>query len=79
MLASEEAAAAETSHAEVDIDELLDDPELERLHAERLAQLQQEVEKRVKLQQKGHGEAGLQGPQLLVDCHSCIGLYTAHS
>ena len=43
-------------HQDVDIDDLLDDPELERLHAERLYALQKEVEKRVKLQQKGHGE-----------------------
>eukprot|EP00887_Chlorella_sp_A99_P000034 scaffold16.g34.t1 len=55
MLAGQAAAAARPSHAEVDIDELLDDPELERLHAERLAQLQAEVEKRAKMQQRGHG------------------------
>jgi hypothetical protein len=46
---------AAPSHAEVDIDDLLDDPDLEKLHAERLAQLRQEAEKRMKLQQKGHG------------------------
>ena len=41
---------------DVDIDDLLDDPELERLHAERLAALQQESEKRQQLQRKGHGD-----------------------
>ena len=40
----------------VDIDDLLDDPELERLHSERLAALQKEAEKRVVLERKGHGE-----------------------
>ncbi|DBA89679.1 hypothetical protein WJX79_002117 [Trebouxia sp. C0005] len=41
---------------DIDIDDLLDDPELERLHAERLAMLHQENEKRQKLQRIGHGE-----------------------
>ena len=41
---------------DVDIDDLLDDPELERLHAERLATMQRENEKRQQLQRKGHGE-----------------------
>eukprot|EP00891_Asterochloris_glomerata_P006538 jgi/Astpho2/6538/fgenesh1_pm.00099_%23_5_t len=41
---------------EIDIDDLLNDPELERLHAERLAAVQQEAEKRQKLQRQGHGE-----------------------
>ena len=38
------------------MDDLLHDPELERLHAERLAAMQREAEKRVQLQRKGHGE-----------------------
>lgn len=41
---------------DIDIDELLDDPELERLHADRLASMQKEAEKRAKLQRRGHGE-----------------------
>lgn len=41
---------------DIDIDDLLDDPELERLHAERLATMQKENEKRQQLQRKGHGE-----------------------
>lgn len=55
MLASAETATT-NGHREVDVDDLLDDPELERLHAERLAALQKEAEKRAKLQRKGHGE-----------------------
>ena len=50
------AAGRGNGHQTVDIDDLLDDPELERLHAERLYALQKEAEKRFKLQQRGHGE-----------------------
>ena len=54
---SQEAASREQQQVrDVDIDDLLDDPELERLHAERLAMLQQENEKRQQLQRKGHGD-----------------------
>ena len=49
-------ATSSGDHHKVDIDDLLDDPELERLHAERLYALQKEVEKRAALQRKGHGE-----------------------
>lgn len=49
-------AGPDTSFREVDVDDLLDDPELERLHAERLAAMQKEAEKRMVLQRKGHGE-----------------------
>lgn len=56
LLAAQAAAAAGPTYAQVDVDDLLDDPELEKLHAERLAALQREVEKRAKMQQKGHGE-----------------------
>lgn len=41
---------------DIDVDDFLDDPELERLHAERLASMQKEAERRAKMQQKGHGE-----------------------
>jgi hypothetical protein len=34
----------------------LDDPELEKLHAERIAALKKEVEKREVLKRQGHGE-----------------------
>lgn len=40
----------------IDMDDLMDDPELERLHAERLAQLKEAVEKRQQMQRVGHGE-----------------------
>lgn len=56
LLAAEAAAKAGPSYAQVDVDDLLDDPELERLHAERLAALQREAEKRAAMQRKGHGE-----------------------
>mmetsp|Transcript_12759 Transcript_12759/g.27630 ORF Transcript_12759/g.27630 Transcript_12759/m.27630 type:complete len:241 (+) Transcript_12759:115-837(+) len=38
------------------ISELLDDPELQKLHADRIAQMQQEREQRVQMQQQGHGQ-----------------------
>lgn len=41
---------------DVDLDELLDDPELEKLHIQRLAALKRDAEKRQELQRKGHGE-----------------------
>ena len=40
----------------MDVEDLLDDPELERLHAERLAALKQEAERRAGMQLQGHGE-----------------------
>jgi hypothetical protein len=55
MLVAEKAGRNVHHHQSVDIDELLDDPDLERLHAERLQQLQREAEKRAKLYQQGHG------------------------
>lgn len=76
LLAAEAAAAAGPSYAQVDVDDLLDDPDLEKLHAERLAQMQREAEKRVKMQQKGHGaQAALSNPSALflaaVPCAHC--------
>ncbi|KAJ7562851.1 hypothetical protein O6H91_03G086400 [Diphasiastrum complanatum] len=56
LLASEKAQSKAPAYDEVDLDELMDDPELERLHAERIASLKKEAEKRQVLQQKGHGE-----------------------
>ena len=53
---AESAATRRQQVREIDIDDLLNDPELERLHAERLAAIQQEAEKRQKLQRQGHGE-----------------------
>ena len=41
---------------DVDVNDLVDDPELERLHNEKLAAMQREHEARMKMQSKGHGE-----------------------
>ena len=60
---------------DIDIDDLLDDPELERLHAERLAVLQQENEKRQQLQRKGHGEyQEVEEGQQLSYLYSCMAM-----
>ncbi|XP_020099476.1 thioredoxin domain-containing protein PLP3B-like [Ananas comosus] len=56
ILAKEKAPATSATNQEVDLDELLDDPELEKLHAERVAALKKEVEKREVLKRQGHGE-----------------------
>ncbi|KAK8447986.1 hypothetical protein SEVIR_8G192400v4 [Setaria viridis] len=56
MVAKDKAQGAPASHDEVDLDELLDDPELEKLHAERIAALKKEAEKREVLKRQGHGE-----------------------
>lgn len=50
------AANAGPGLAAVDVNDLLDDAELQKLHEERIAKLQAEQEKRVVLQRKGHGE-----------------------
>lgn len=52
----QEAGPSGSGYRDVDIDDLLTDPELEKLHQERLATMQKEVEKRQALQRKGHGE-----------------------
>jgi hypothetical protein len=54
--AAEAAAARANQHDELDVEDLLDDPELERLHRDRLLELQCEAEKRATMQHKGHGE-----------------------
>ncbi|KAI9164899.1 hypothetical protein LWI28_004220 [Acer negundo] len=53
---AQEKAASSSNNQEVDLDELMDDPELEKLHADRIASLKKEAEKRQVLQRKGHGE-----------------------
>ena len=53
---TEQKASTQSHGRDIDVDDLLDDPELERLHAERLAAMQREAEKRAQLQRKGHGE-----------------------
>ncbi|GAV87777.1 Thioredoxin domain-containing protein [Cephalotus follicularis] len=56
LLAQEKAPASSSINQEVDLDELMDDPELEKLHADRIAALKKETERRQILQRKGHGE-----------------------
>lgn len=58
LLAQEKSQASASKHEDVDLDALLDDPELERLHAERISALKKETEKRQALERKGHGEYG---------------------
>ena len=54
--AQEKTHASSSVHQEVDLDELMDDPELEKLHADRIAALKKEAEKREEWKKKGHGE-----------------------
>ncbi|KAL5992279.1 Thioredoxin domain-containing protein plp3b [Asimina triloba] len=56
LLAQEKAQSSMKENQEVDLDELMDDPELEKLHADRIAALQKEAEKRQALKRQGHGE-----------------------
>lgn len=56
LLSKEKAQASQATTEEVDLDDLLDDPELEKLHADRIAALKKEAEKREVLKRQGHGE-----------------------
>ncbi len=56
MMAAEAAAASSRSHGEVDMESLATDPDLEKLHRDRLMEMQREAEKRAVMQRKGHGE-----------------------
>ncbi|GLU19848.1 hypothetical protein SLE2022_360730 [Rubroshorea leprosula] len=56
LLSQEKAQASSSNNEEVDLDELMDDPELEKLHADRIAALKKEAEKREALKRQGHGE-----------------------
>lgn len=49
-------AGQQDQQQQYNVSELMDDPELQKLHADRIAQMQQEREKRVHMQLKGHGE-----------------------
>ncbi|XP_024013579.1 thioredoxin domain-containing protein PLP3A [Eutrema salsugineum] len=53
---NEKAQSSNPVNDEVDLDELMDDPELEKLHADRIASLKREVEKREAFKRQGHGE-----------------------
>lgn len=54
-LAEEEEAGKHQSCPDLDIDDLLDDPELEKLHADRLAAMKQEAERRAQQNREGYG------------------------
>ncbi|KAK3010675.1 hypothetical protein RJ639_011278 [Escallonia herrerae] len=56
VLAQKKVQASSSVNEEVDLDELMDDPELEKLHADRIAALKKEAEKRQLLKNKGHGD-----------------------
>ncbi|CAN1127872.1 Thioredoxin domain-containing protein PLP3B [Linum perenne] len=56
LVAQGNAQSSSSVNQEVDFDELMDDPELEKLHADRIAALKREAEKRESLQRQGHGE-----------------------
>ncbi|CAH8281102.1 unnamed protein product [Arabidopsis lyrata] len=56
VLANEKAQGSRPVNEEVDLDDLMDDPELEKLHADRIAALKREVEKREAFKRQGHGE-----------------------
>ncbi|XLU75975.1 hypothetical protein S245_035028, partial [Arachis hypogaea] len=55
LLAQEKAQASSSSNQEVDLDDLIDDPELEKLHADRIAALKNQRNGR-NGRRKGHGE-----------------------
>lgn len=54
MLAAQQAGPARAR--ELDMEEFLNDPDLEKLHEERMAQMKREVEKRQAMLRNGHGE-----------------------
>jgi Phosducin len=56
LIAAEQADKAQKKHANIDVEDLLDDPDLEALHEQRIAQLKEEREKRQQMSHKGHGE-----------------------
>ncbi|XP_058222225.1 thioredoxin domain-containing protein PLP3A-like [Rhododendron vialii] len=56
VLAQQKAQTSTSMNQEVDFDDLMDDPELEKLHADRIAALKKEAEKRETLKKQGHGE-----------------------
>ena len=53
---SQEAAARQRSTQDLNLEDLRGDTGLEKLHRDRLAELQREVEKRQVKQRRGHGE-----------------------
>ncbi|KAF5752456.1 thioredoxin domain-containing protein PLP3B [Tripterygium wilfordii] len=56
LVDQEKTQTSSSTNHEVDLDELMDDPELEKLHADRIAALKKEAEKRQEFKRQGHGE-----------------------
>ena len=56
MAATERLAQQPSQTRSYNINEMMDDPELQNLHAERIAKLQSEHEKRQQMAHKGHGQ-----------------------
>ncbi|XP_019182768.1 PREDICTED: thioredoxin domain-containing protein PLP3B-like [Ipomoea nil] len=56
VLSKDKAQTSSSVNVDFDLDELMDDPELEKLHADRIAALKKETEKRQELKKHGHGE-----------------------
>lgn len=52
-LSSDDASTA--NEAKLDVQEMLDDPELQKLHEARIAKIREDREKRAELSRKGHG------------------------
>lgn len=44
------------SYAQMNMEDLADDPELQKLYEDRIQQMKEEAEKRAIMQRKGHGE-----------------------
>lgn len=55
-MAEAAAAGKGKSHGAVNMDDLMNDPDLEKLHKDRMMEMQREGEKRALMQRKGHGE-----------------------
>ncbi|KAG2257746.1 hypothetical protein Bca52824_077040 [Brassica carinata] len=80
VLANEKAQSSNPANEEVDLDELMDDPELEKLHADRIAALKREVEKREAFKRQGHGEYRENAPffvtKLAIKTLPCVLLFS---
>lgn len=69
---SQEAAARQRSTQDLNLEDLRGDTDLEKLHCDRLAELQREVEKRQVKQRRGHGEYQVRwvvAPLQVACCH----------
>eukprot|EP00892_Ulva_mutabilis_P001217 jgi/Ulvmu1/11096/UM070_0011.1 len=55
LLDADDKLNATQKHANVDVEDLLDDPELNQLHEQRLSEIKADREKRQQMSHKGHG------------------------